>query len=141
MKLFDEIRNECLNLTDLTDCADLRNFSSSIAQYRNLVNEGMMGMVERHGRRLIPTPGKLAHYQRWSELRNAPDADLVPVDDELQQDFALLCKLLSIYYDRILAISGDVLASTRYQALLPPPKPSTQTVSYVIVASSNTQLG
>jgi hypothetical protein len=141
VKLFDEIRNECLNLADATDCADLRNFCSSIAPYRNLVHEGRMGMVERHGRRLVPALDKLGQYQRWSELRDAPDADLVSLDDALQKAFASLCKYLSIYYDRMLANSADVLASGRYHALFPALKPSAKTLSCRIVASSNTQLG
>jgi hypothetical protein len=110
IRLFNDIRAACLP-PDPVDQAPFADYCHSIAEYRNYVHEGVMGMILFEGRRYLPKLGCLGMHRRWSRLRGAPVTDFEPLDDVLTARFGALTILLDSHWRMLLDRTPTLVAS------------------------------
>ena len=111
IQYFDSVRADCLKVSERIDCGALREYAASIALYRNYVHEGVTPRLQRNGRGMMPTSDQLksGNYKRWSQLRSAPETDLVSILDAMRSSFNELMMLFDTSWRQMIVISPTVL--------------------------------
>ena len=96
----------------------LRELEGSIKEYRNILHEPLQGNVKTaDGIRLIPRREALQKYKRWTDvIYHRSEADFVPVETELREDFARVCGNLQGLWSDIERESRTILENKKYLA-------------------------
>jgi hypothetical protein len=113
---FGRIYRKCTRAEPRINTAKLDNAVESIKEYRNLLHHPMRGTLkDSEGTRLIPRREKMEKYFLWTTvMHHCDDSDFVPVETQLQKDFAHLCAVLQGVWSQVEDASHRLAKNREY---------------------------
>jgi hypothetical protein len=116
---FKKIYRKCTHKDPRINTAKLLAVTDSLKKYRNVLHDRMPGTVmDSSGMRLIPRREIMEKYSLWTTaMYHRDDSDFVPVEAQLQNDFARLCAILQDLWGQIEDASHPLVTDKDYLAL------------------------
>ncbi len=118
-RAFKKIYRKCTRADPRINTSKLLAVTESIKKYRNVLHDRMPGtLMDSSGTRLIPRRETMDKYSLWTTaMYYRDDSDFVPVEAQLQNDFARLCAILQDLWSQIEDASRPLLTNKDYLAL------------------------